>query len=217
MDTACIIFDLDGTLVDSEGLSCGAYLELVPELNDTVEAMVARYRGVRFGAIVEDIERRIGRALPADFETRYRARVAALFDAQLAPMPGAAEALAALDIPVCIASNGPLAKMRHALAVTGLEHFFAGRLFSAWEVGIWKPDPGLFLHAARDMGIAPAACAVVEDSRLGIGAALEAGMRAYHYVPDGAEPLHPGALPLTALAALPGLVAHDNQNGEETR
>ena len=62
---------------------------------------------------------------------------------------------------------------------------FAGRIFSAYEVGSWKPDPGLFLHAAREMGVQPGACAVVEDSLLGVKAGIAAGMQVYAYAPEG--------------------------------
>ena len=62
--------------------------------------------------------------------------------------------LASLQLPFCIASNGPLFKMRQALGVTGLARFFEGRMFSAYDVGVWKPEPGLFLYAAAAMGAA---------------------------------------------------------------
>lgn len=54
--------------------------------------------------------------------------------------------------------------------------FFSGRIFSSYEVGVWKPDPGLFLHAAGALGVRPSDCIVVEDSGPGIAAGLAAGM-----------------------------------------
>lgn len=79
-----------------------------------------------------------------------------------------AEALDVITLPTCVASSGSHEKMRHTLGRTGLYERFAGRIFSATEVARGKPAPDLFLHAARRMGIDPAACAVVEDSRPGI-------------------------------------------------
>jgi HAD superfamily hydrolase (TIGR01509 family) len=61
--------------------------------------------------------------------------------------------------------------------LTELLGHFEGRLFSAYEVGSWKPDPGLFLHAAQALGVHPSRCVVVEDSLSGIHAAKAAGMR----------------------------------------
>ena len=72
-------------------------------------------------------------------------------------------------------------KMRTTLTVTGLLPHFEGRMFSATEVGRGKPDPALFLHAAREMGVAPRATAVVEDTLVGVQAARAAGMAAYAY------------------------------------
>ncbi|WP_159041880.1 HAD family hydrolase, partial [Streptomyces aureus] len=54
-------------------------------------------------------------------------------------------------------------------------------VFSAEDVGRGKPAPDLFLHAASRMGVAPERCVVVEDSRLGVQAAVAAGMDVYGF------------------------------------
>ncbi len=99
--------------------------------------------------------------------------------------------------------------MRHTLGVTGLYERFAGRIFSAAEVARGKPAPDLFLHAARQMGIDPAACVVVEDSRPGVQAARAAGMRAFGYA-GGLTPAErlagPGTVVFDDMRELPGLV-----------
>ena len=205
-----IIFDMDGTLVDSEGLSARAFLELLPELPYDEAGMAARYRGRKLALIMAALEQEIGRELPEDFEPRYRAIVARLFDTELQPIPGAGEMLGALDIPFCVASNGPLFKMRQALGVTGLSRFFEDRMFSAYDVGAWKPDPGLFLHAAAAMAAEPAECLVVEDSWLGVEAALAAGMRACK-LHDDAPGTRPEVLRIEGLAELPPLLARLTQ------
>lgn len=180
----CIIFDLDGTLVDSERLGMRTLLELEPEIGLSVGAMTTAYRGWRLATVLGDIETRLGRPLPPDFEAIYRARLAMTFDAELSAFPGVEAALAGLSAPMCIASSGPLKKIRHSLAITGLGRFFGENTFSAYEIGAWKPDPTLFLHAAAAMGVAPAGCIVVEDSEVGLQAAEAAGMRAVQFCPD---------------------------------
>ena len=100
-----------------------------------------------------------------------------------------------------VASSGPPAKIRQALELTGLAGFFGERLFSSYEVGFWKPDPRLFLHAAKQMGAAPASCLVVEDSAAGVAAAVAAGMRAVQYLPGGGEAA-PGASAIADLRSL---------------
>jgi beta-phosphoglucomutase-like phosphatase (HAD superfamily) len=92
--------------------------------------------------------------------------------------------LDAIEFPYCIASSGPPEKIRQALTVTGLARYFGDRFFSSYTVGSWKPDPGLFLHVAAAMGFSPEHCVVVEDSLVGIEAAVSAGMRALHYAPS---------------------------------
>lgn len=183
MEKICVIFDLDGTLVDSEGLCNQAFLDLLPELDEQLATLTLRYRGQKLSSILTDIEIRIGRPLPSDFEQRYRDHVSDLFINGLRPTPGALEMLEALSHARCIASSGPLSKIRHSLEVTGLAAFFSENLFSSYEIGVWKPDPGLFLHAATAMGFTPSECIVVEDSSVGIEAATAAGMRALRYVP----------------------------------
>lgn len=183
----CLIFDLDGTLVDSETLCNQAFLDLLPGLQDPLAVLTERYRGQQLAAILVDLAARLGAPLPADFELRYRSRVAELFEAQLQPMPGAEHLLQNLPLPFCIASGGPLPKIRQALEVSGLApHVGEKRVFSSYSVGAWKPDPGLFLHAAAAMGFEPAACVVVEDSAVGVRAAQAAGMRALTLAPEGA-------------------------------
>jgi len=184
MSIACIIFDLDGTLVDSEGLCNQAFLDLIPELGSSLDDMVSRYRGQKLAPILADIERRIARKLPADFEQNYRARVAKLFDTDLLPMPGVAEMLSSIEYPTCVASSGPREKICKALSVSSLSHFFGDNVFSSYEIGSWKPEPGLFLHAAEAMGYPPERCAVIEDSLPGIQAAVSAGMQSYLYSPQ---------------------------------
>jgi beta-phosphoglucomutase-like phosphatase (HAD superfamily) len=87
-----------------------------------------------------------------------------------------------------VASNGPKEQTELSLSVTGLLPFFKGAVFSSYEIGLWKPDPGLFLHAAATLGVNPRACAVVEDSPVGIQAGLTAGMKVFAFQPDAIDP-----------------------------
>ena len=84
--------------------------------------------------------------------------------------------------PFCVASNAPQAKIAINLSVTGLDQFFsADRTFSAYDINVWKPQPDLFLHVAKKLGVDPANCVVVEDSLAGIDAGLAAGMQVIGY------------------------------------
>jgi beta-phosphoglucomutase-like phosphatase (HAD superfamily) len=115
----CVIFDLDGTLVDSEELCNQAFVDLLPDLEETAEYLTTRYRGKKLSFILADLEQSIGHPLPPDFEPRYRFRVAELFDLHLRPTAGTREMLQKLDHPCCVASSGPPEKIAHALKSPG--------------------------------------------------------------------------------------------------
>jgi HAD superfamily hydrolase (TIGR01509 family) len=186
MGRLCVIFDLDGTLVDSEPLCNQAFLDLLPDLKDSLRSLVCRYRGRRLIFILNDLSIRLGRPLPEDFERKYRERVADLMIHNLRPTSGAREMLEALSYPRCIASSGPREKIRQALQITGLAAHFGANIFSSYDIKAWKPDPGLFLYAASAMGFGPEECVVIEDSTVGIAAAGAAGMRSILFAPDEA-------------------------------
>ena len=183
----CIIFDCDGTLVDSEFL-CNLGLEI--KLRDygikaSAHEMMARFRGGKLAAILDELKNEHQIEFKEDFVPSYRLLVDRLFDEKLQPCIGVADMLSTISLPKCVASSGPLSKINKALTITGLSGYFNGNIFSSYEVGSWKPDPGLFLHASEAMGYAPENCAVVEDSPVGITAAQRANMRAILYDPLG--------------------------------
>jgi HAD superfamily hydrolase (TIGR01509 family) len=206
MSAICAIFDLDGTLVDSEMLCNRAFLDLLPELSETVESLVQANRGKKLASILARIERVLEKALPADFEERYRARVASLFDSELTVVSGVREMLEAVGFAKCVASSGPPHKIRQALKVAGIAEHFGDRLFSSYEVGLWKPDPGLFLHAANAMGFAPSQCVVIEDSEVGVSAGIAAGMRVFQFLPHTDDTAASGASPFSSMSQLPDLL-----------
>ena len=183
MNFDLVIFDNDGVLVDSEWHANGILAELLTEfgLPCTRERSIADYLGTTMASVRERVERALGRTIPADFEARYHERLFEVFRTELTVIPGVADALARIRIPACVASSGTHDRIRLALTTTGLYDRFAGRIFSAQDVARGKPEPDLFLHAARALGVEPGRCAVVEDSPLGVEAANQAGMTAFGF------------------------------------
>ena len=94
------------------------------------------------------------------------------------------------------------------LGQTGVAPRVTGRLFSAHTHGVAKPDPDLFLIAARETGVAPDRAVVIEDSGTGALAAQRAGMRCFGYAAhdDGARLAQHGAVVFQDMADLPGLL-----------
>jgi HAD superfamily hydrolase (TIGR01509 family) len=176
-----VIFDCHGTLVDSEPLGLAAIAQEVLALgiDPAYLADLDTMKGQSMATTLATIAQRWDHSLPPDFEATVRARMAESFKTQLQPMPGALTLLQRLTVPYCVATNGPRAKTELTLAVTGLLPLLRGRIFSAYEVGAFKPDPTLFVHAARSIGAVPERCVVVEDSTFGVRAGLAAGMQVY--------------------------------------
>ena len=205
-----MIFDCDGVLVDSEPITCSVMAACLTEIGlpTTTEQCMRDYVGSWWPDVVVDVESKLGHALPDGFTEQYRARQNAALAEGVEPVEGVIEMLDRIPTAICVASNGPPTKMGITLASAGLAERFEGRIFSATEVERGKPAPDLFLHAAASLGVAPPACAVVEDSVLGIEAALAAGMAAYGYTGHMAadELIAAGAVAFDSMTALPGLL-----------
>jgi HAD superfamily hydrolase (TIGR01509 family) len=198
-DVQLVIFDCDGVLVDSEDISNGVLaLMLTAEgLPTTLAQARDDYRGMTMAGVLAKAQSKLGRPLPEDWLERFSERRAELFRKHLAPIAGAADTVQRIldaGVEVCVASQGRLSKTRLSLALTGLDHFFPEHVrFSAELVPCGKPAPDLFLHAAEAMGAWPASCVVVEDTPLGVQAAVSAGMRVFGYAVDSDEQALGGA------------------------
>ena len=177
-----VVFDCDGVLIDSEVLACGTAAETMTEFGYAITLdEYLQFVGRSARDIRGELEARFG-PMPPELPVRERTRLFARFTAELQAMPGAAEAIGGLGLPVCVASSSDHERLAHTLGLTGLLDLFRPNVFSATEVARGKPAPDLFLHAASRMGVAPAGCLVVEDSAAGVTAAVAAGMRAVGFV-----------------------------------
>ncbi|MDF9435698.1 HAD-IA family hydrolase [Chromohalobacter israelensis] len=200
----CLLFDSDGTLVDSEILLAGVLGEILPQfdLPFTASQYLKEFRGVRFLTIIETLAERhdvpLGDRYTA-LEANMREGMEQRMRAELLPIDGMREALLALpDHLKAVVSNGPEKKIRCAMKSSGLAPFFEERLFSAYTLGTWKPDPALYRQAGEMMGFAPNQCVVIDDAAVGVTAGLEAGMHVVHLnrfpdeeaTPDGAIAIH---------------------------
>lgn len=180
-----IIFDLDGTLVDSELIAAETLASLLPEIGLDGAEIAARYRGWRFATILSELGKSTDRPLDDAFIATYRAAAGHRYERELKAFPGVHAALEALDLPIAIASSGPPEKIARALAITGLARFFPRHAYSAYTLNSWKPEPALFLHAAGALGYPAGDVLVVEDSGVGLEAARRAAMRAVLHDPEG--------------------------------
>jgi HAD superfamily hydrolase (TIGR01509 family) len=206
-----VIFDCDGVLVDTERLAVRVDVQVLAQLGwvMTEAEVVERFVGLSDTTIREAIEAHTGRRLADNWEQEFRHLYRSSFAESLTAVDGVVEALDGITLRTCVASSGSHEKMRFTLGLTGLLERFDGRMFSVSEVERGKPAPDIFLHAAARMGVAPATCAVVEDSRFGVEAARAAGMRAFGYA-GGLTPAHllagSGTVVFTDMRELPRLL-----------
>ncbi|MCI2260345.1 HAD-IA family hydrolase [Xanthomonas indica] len=173
-----LISDCDGVLVDSEVLAdrvmldaLGAY---VPRVE--LEQFLAGSFGLTAQEIVQRVQRQYALDLPPGLYQDIRTRSEALIAAEVQPIDGVREALLALPLPLAVASNSMRESVVASVARAGLRERVGERIFSADMVARPKPEPDVYLLAARTLEVAPERCLVIEDSATGASAALAAGM-----------------------------------------
>jgi HAD superfamily hydrolase (TIGR01509 family) len=193
-----VVFDLDGVLLQSE------------EVWDAVRERYVRERGGRYD---EEVQRAMmgmsapewsrflhdEAGVPDDPDTINRAVVERMLDAyrrDLPLLPGAEEAVrrTAAAFPLGLASSSNREIFEAVLDLAGLAACFRATV-SSEEVARGKPEPDVYLEAARRLGVPPDRCAAVEDSHAGIRSAKAAGMRVIA-IPNASYPPDDEALEL---------------------
>lgn len=206
-----VIFDCDGVLVDSEELSMRVSQRIVAELGWDVdlETLMQLFVGASHEFFVEQVEKKIGRTLEAGWNEPFEGWLEAALHEGLQPIPGVAQALDRLSLPIAVASNSRHDRIRLSLEIVGLLDRFDGRISSAQDVGAGKPEPDVYLHAAELLGVPPHRCIAIDDSLFGITAAHRAGMHviAYGYTrKDQRLPASDRLSTLTDMNSLPSIV-----------
>lgn len=196
-----VIFDMDGTLVDSEPvwerLRRGLVLELGGHWDDGTQALLM---GMSTAEWADHLTTHNGVALaPEAFAQLAIQRVGEAYQADLPLLPGATEAVrrAGRRWPLGVASSSPMAVVRLVLERAGIASLFRAVTVSD-EVPRGKPAPDVYLLAAERLGVAPDACVAVEDSSNGLRSAAAAGMRVVA-VPRPEYPPAPDALALASV------------------
>ena len=178
-----ILFDLDGTLVDTESIALAAGMAAFAELGHPVD------EAFMHGLVGKDLPtagRIIAQALPTLDQAALQPLWSGAFLAAVAqglPLkPGAEALLAARLKPMAIVTSSRRTEAVHKLDVAGIAGAFA-HVITYDDVTAPKPAPEPYLLAAARLGVAPARCLVFEDSETGAEAAYRAGCRVVQ-VPD---------------------------------
>jgi HAD superfamily hydrolase (TIGR01509 family) len=177
-----VLWDLDGTLIDSEEYHWQSWLETMrAEGREISRALFLASFGQKNDRILAEwlgpsaTPERIARVADAK-EASYRRLMRAGGLQWLPGVPGWTRRLAAEGWRQAIASSAPRANIDAVLEVLGPDHPFDA-IVSAEDVQNGKPAPDVFLTAAARLGVPPDHCIVVEDAAVGIEAARRAGMR----------------------------------------
>ena len=154
------IFDCDGVLVDSEALINRALGRLLADCGLQLQPNEIRthFRGLSNSRIEDVLITRWGMSLPENFTDMIEDAERIAMEDGLRAVPGVADAVrsvAASGVATCVASSGSPDAIVQRLNLTGLYHWFEGRLFSAALVERGKPYPDVFLYAAAKMGFPP--------------------------------------------------------------
>ena len=180
-----VILDFDGVVVDSELLSNTLLADFVTQegFPATVEHAIQHYMGRRWEDCALAITRDLGRALPDDFQERYRTFENGRMRRDVQAIAGVAAFLAAnRQHRFCVASSSNIGWLDHGTDKFALRPHLGTNLFSATEVARGKPAPDIFLLAATRMAVVPGRCVVIEDSVSGVQAAVAAGMTAIGFL-----------------------------------
>jgi HAD superfamily hydrolase (TIGR01509 family) len=184
-----VIFDLDGTLIDTERLIIDAALAALSGFGLKVErsfltTLVGVDEVVAFGMLQDHVGRDVDLSA---YDRVWTAEVRAAYARGIPLMTGAADMLdrlSALGLPRAVATNSHTVNARRKLGEAGIAHHFdPGHVVGFDLVPAPKPAPDVFLAAAHRLGAEPARCLAFEDSDTGVAAALAAGMTVVQ-VPD---------------------------------
>ena len=201
MSIAAVIFDLDGVLIDSEGIWSEARRELALERGgrwppEALRAMMGM-SSTEWSAYMHDV---LGVELsPQRISEEVVSRVEQLYRERLPLLPGATETVSELARvwPLGLASSANRPVIDLFLELSGLADRFAATV-SSEEVPRGKPAPDVYLEAARRIEVEPTECIAVEDSSNGLRSAAAAGMTVIA-VPNREFPPDADALALAGL------------------
>lgn len=181
-----IIFDCDGTLVDSEAINSQAVSDVLIEMGYskyTQQFCMEMFTGMSLSNLLKYLHDDVGHIVDRDVVIKkFKDRGSFLARKYLKATPNIHQLLMHIKHKKCVASNGERASVLESLHITGIDKFFSEQhVFTSNQVKQGKPAPDLFLFAAQQMGVHHSKCLVIEDSITGIKAAKAANMKVLGY------------------------------------
>lgn len=197
MNYDLIIFDCDGTIVDTELLYNTVISDILIEhdlVEYTPDACLEHFTGLTLANIRRVVEDKHSIDLSAILTSDlYVGRAQSEMDKGINAIAGASELLefCKSQTKICVGSNGERSSVIKSMKLVGLYDYFGGHddhIFTKIQVDNPKPAPDLFLYAAKEMGVAPQNCLVIEDSVAGVKAGVAANMSVIGYTGSHHDP-----------------------------
>lgn len=182
-----IIFDCDGTLVNSEAPTASLITEILINSGHitTYDEILAISRGQKLAILAKILGKRFNGIDETLFIQAYNAQILEKLRVEIAPNPATISLLDNLPLEICIATNGSRERTEIVLSASKLLPFFKNRIVSAYDINAWKPDPKIILHSANLIGVLPEECLLIDDSIDGLKAGLGAGAQVVAFnIPD---------------------------------
>jgi HAD superfamily hydrolase (TIGR01509 family) len=182
-----VIFDCDGVLVESEILAQEAEMGVLAEIglhydpHDFVIRFMGKSDKVFWAELEADGRERLGRSIIDEIKEPIKTRYAKAIEERLTEVDGALSAIRALKLPKAVGSSSTVRGLELKLKKVGHWDHFAPHIYSAEHVTHAKPEPDLFLHAAKALDVRPRDCLVIEDTVNGVMAGRAAGMTVWGF------------------------------------
>jgi HAD superfamily hydrolase (TIGR01509 family) len=174
-----LLFDNDGTIVDSEIIAVRSMLHLLAQHGFHMDEKhySTKYPGLLERDILASLRHEYNLHLPHDFLDRLHGMHREVFPAQLRAIKGMPKVFKNVKVPKSMVSNGSVRHVERSLRRVRLRSALDGHIFSAEHVSKPKPEPDVYHHALQALGLQPQDVLVVEDSPTGVVAAKRAGLR----------------------------------------
>ncbi|MDO8368390.1 MAG: HAD family phosphatase [Saprospiraceae bacterium] len=187
-----ILFDNDGTIVDSEIIGARIMLKLLAQHGLHMEERIynMRFPGLLTRDIIIALQQEEGFIAPANFIQQIRDEHLAGFHRSLRAIRGMPALFRSLKVPKSMVSNGSIQHVEKCLRMVRLRSSLDGFIFSAEQVDKPKPFPDVYLFALEKLGLSAHETLVIEDSVTGILAAKSAGIQSVGFL--GAAHIHDG-------------------------
>ncbi len=189
-----VIFDCDGTLVDSELLNNMAMVEVLQGFGlakYTLDHALEYFTGLRFSQILEGITKETGFIFPQDAAQGYLKAVRRLAPTHMKPVAGAEDLVRHVlgGTKACVVSNGERNNVLTSLEMTGLRRYFKDEHIFSGLMAAAKPAPDLFLLAMERLGEGPEGTLIIEDSVVGVTGGVASGATVWgftgtHHAPE---------------------------------